>query len=84
MIRFREKLYGTTIFEDAHQGFREVTDRALLEPIDKATEYVENIEINNEKPLKKKLKRVRGIVTPVRDLIDHRRKRYNRKKGSKE
>jgi hypothetical protein len=79
MISFREKAF-TTLLEDTRQGFRDLTDKAILEPVDKVTEYIEEVEINKKKPFKKKLWKVRGVVTPIRKLIKHEGEKYNKKK----
>jgi hypothetical protein len=80
MIRFKEKQYSTTILEDAQQGFRELTDKAILEPLDRTIDYVGDVEVNKKKPLKRKFKRVSGVLKPIRRLIKHEEERYNKKK----
>ena len=39
MIKFKEKQYSTTIFEDAQHGFRDLTNRVIFEPVDKTLDY---------------------------------------------
>ena len=38
---------------------------------------MEDIEVNNKKPLKRKFKRVTGIVNPIRKLIKPGEEKYN-------
>ena len=82
MIKFKEKQYSTTIFEDAQHGFRDLTDKVILEPVDKTLDYVEDIEVNKKKPLKRKFRRVTGIVKPIRKLIKHEEEKYNTKRNN--
>lgn len=79
MIRFKEKEFSTTLLEDTQHGLRNLTDKVILEPVDKTLDYVEDLDINNKKPLKRKFKRITGIIKPVRKLIKHEEEKYNKK-----
>lgn len=79
MIMFREKIFSTTLLEDTQHSIRNIADRAILEPIDKTLDYVEDIDINNKKPLKRKFKRITGIVKPIRKLIENEEEKYKKK-----
>lgn len=79
MIRFREKMFSTTLLEDTQHGFRNLADKVILEPVDKTLDYVEDIDINNKKPLKRKFKRITGIVKPIRKLIENEEEKYKKK-----
>ena len=80
MIKFKEKIFSTTLLEDTQHGLRNLTDRVILEPVDKTLDYVEDIDINNKKPLKRKFKRITGIVKPIRKLIKNEEEKYKKKK----
>ena len=79
MIKFREKIFSTSLLEDTQHSIRNIADKAILEPIDKTLDYVEDLDINNKKPLKRKFKRITGIIKPVRKLIKHEGEKYNKK-----
>lgn len=79
MIRFKEKEFSTTFLEDTQHGLRNLTDKIILEPVDKTLDYVEDIDINNKKPLKRKFKRVTRVIKPMRKLIKHKEDKYNKK-----
>ena len=79
MIRFREKMFSTTLLEDTQHSFRNLADKVILEPVDKTLDYVEEIDINNKKPLKRKFKRITGIVKPIRKLIENEEEKYKKK-----
>lgn len=79
MIRFREKMFSTTLLEDTQHSFRNLADKVILESVDKTLDYVEEIDINNKKPLKRKFKRITGIVKPIRKLIENEEEKYKKK-----